>query len=431
MAAIAPSAIGIGRRRWNNIRSLCWNALRSTGALTMPGRQLVPLSEKWQRLWKRLPSKWRIELSRFFRFCSAANIEPDAVDDGVLEMFAKSLLEESLLKEPRRAHLRTARRWNDAVIEIPAWPQHILTLPPTLIARYSLPWSCFPNSFYEDVEAWSRTVSGADIAAPTDRRPVRKSSLDQWRSFLRRIASAAVLSGHPPESIRSLADLVAVDRVSAGLKFLQNRWGGRITTGHRDIAYLLLGIARDWVRVDKDHASWLRRICRRTDPGTKGLTAKNRAWLRQLDDPANVALLVNLPQRLVQEAERKYRNTKRGAHLVELALIVEILLMAPMRVGSLTRLSLQRNILRSRSGRLGAVHFVLEGADVKNSEPIEYPLPPETVDVLDLYLSRYRRLLMDSPTDFLFPGRSGKRRRETSITDKVSTGIRRYTGLDL
>jgi hypothetical protein len=85
--------------------------------------------------------------------------------------------------------------------------------------------------------------------------------------------------------------------------------------------------------LDKAHLERMAAINRKLDVGPRGLTDKNRALLRQFDDPANVAALLWLPQKLIGTAGRT-RNRGAAALLAQIAVAIEILTMAPLAKGA-------------------------------------------------------------------------------------------------
>lgn len=121
LAEIAPAAHGLTTGRWNNIRSLLRAGLALLGPISA-GRHLNALSPTWQVLWDQLDERaLKIGLSRVMRFCSAAGIEPAAVDIAVFEGFAASL-EASLLKQPANALVSARGAWRKAQAMVPTWP---------------------------------------------------------------------------------------------------------------------------------------------------------------------------------------------------------------------------------------------------------------------------------------------------------------------
>ena len=97
-----------------------------------------------------------------------------------------------------------------------------------------------------------------------------------------------VLSGRTPDSITGLAALVAAEAAKTALSFLWARNGKRKTGQLHHFAMLLVKIAKHWVKVSPSHLETLRGMRRQMDPGQTGLTARNRARLRQFDDAENV-----------------------------------------------------------------------------------------------------------------------------------------------
>ena len=152
--------------------------------------------------------------------------------------------------------------------------------------------------------------------------------------------------------------------------------------------------------------------------------------MRQLDDPRNVRLLLDFPARRAEEVLRTDRGRRRDAVAMQIALAVEILLMAPMRASNLAGLHLERHIQRTRTGKDGTVHIVIPGHEVKNGQDLEFPLPPETVLLLDLYLRDFHPRLSDTPSPWLFPGRkNGMPKAVMTLGEQVKAHVFKATGL--
>jgi hypothetical protein len=93
-----------------------------------------------------------------------------------------------------------------------------------------------------------------------------------------------------------------------------------------------------------------------------------------------VAALLRLPHTLIDLAARNPR-LHAGALQAKTAVATEILLMTALRIGNLARLDLERNLVRL--GRGNEVHIVIEPEDVKNREPLDFPL-------IERYLREFR-----------------------------------------
>jgi integrase len=182
--------------------------------------------------------------------------------------------------------------------------------------------------------------------------------------------------------------------------------------------------------VDDAQLDALKAYCAKVDPNIKGLTAKNRDRLRQFDDARNVRLLLDFPAQRVEEVLQSDQSRRRDAVIVQIALAVEILLMAPMRATNLAGLHIERHIQRSRAGNNGVVHLVIPGAEVKNSQDLEFPLPPETVRLLDLYLRDFHPMLSEAPSPWLFPGRdAGAHKAVMTLGQQITIHVFKATGL--
>ena len=156
------------------------------------------------------------------------------------------------------------------------------------------------------------------------------------------------------------------------------------------------------------------------------MTAKNRERLRSLDDRGNALALIGLPAKLRQLAEQD-RQPYRAALTMQMAVGIEILLMAPIRVGNLCALDIERHLIRpNRNG--SALHVVLDSAEVKNGEPLEYPLPVSSIELLECYLARFRPTLALPGNTALFLGRGGTKHIGTMRTQLCRT-VFRHTGL--
>jgi integrase len=156
------------------------------------------------------------------------------------------------------------------------------------------------------------------------------------------------------------------------------------------------------------------------------LTERNRSRLRQFDDPVNVRALVRLPQCIVESVPRSKKPMYRQALEIQTAVAIELLVMVPMRLHNLTGLHLDRHLIRSRGG---TVHLAIPGQEVKNGVDIEAILPLPTVRLLDLYIDRYRPVLLAEPSSWLFPGRAGKRKSDHGVRTQIMDRVKQRCGL--
>ena len=137
------------------------------------------------------------------------------------------------------------------------------------------------------------------------------------------------------------------------------------------------------------------------------MTGRNRDRLRQFDVISNVAELLELPDQVFEECRREKQPRLKEARLAAAALAVEILTVAPMRVGNLTALEHGRHLLPFGRGAKRQVHVVIPGEETKTGELFEAALPPRTLRLLEEFRTRYRPILCSSPSPYLFPREDG------------------------
>jgi integrase len=249
------------------------------------------------------------------------------------------------------------------------------------------------------------------------------------RLQLFQMATALVESGRDPQTIRSLADLVEPEALKIALSFFWSRNGNRKTTQLHGFALTGIKIARWWVKAPADEIAALQKIRREVDPKETGMTPRNRARLRQFDDPENLRRLIDLPQAIVRALPREGPPTWAQAVRVQSALAISILTIAPMRMKNLASLRLGQHVVQTRPG--GARHIVIPAEEVKNRTPLAFEVSEALGAVMDVYLARCRPLLAGDPQGFLFPARKGGAKTPSTLADQIKRTIRQETGIDL
>jgi integrase len=259
-------------------------------------------------------------------------------------------------------------------------------------------------------------------------RPASPDTITAQRYHIVALASALVEAGSDPQSIRSLADLATAEAAKAALTVVWKRLGQRKTGYLHHLACLIVYIGRHWAKLPAAQLDRLRQLQRSLNPGPSGMTESNRRKLAQFADRANVAALLRLPRRLLDEAVRRDRGGVRDALLAQTALAIAILLAAPLRIRTLVSLNADEHILRSRSGPRTVVYLVIPAANVKNRVPLEFMLPSRVVELFDLYWERFRPRLVAAPGSWLFPGPNGHKKSD-GMRIQISETIHKATGL--
>ena len=118
---------------------------------------------------------------------------------------------------------------------------------------------------------------------------------------------------------------------------------------------------------------------------------------------------------------------------MQIAVALEALLMMPIRRANLVTLRLGPDgHFKFRRDRKGTTHIVIPAHEVKNDEPLEYPIPAETGDLLEAYITRYRPILDRHGTTWLFPGeKAGAHKSFDQFSRQFSATMWRWTGLKM
>jgi len=423
LETIAPQALGVSRGRWNNIRSLLGKALAHARPM-MPGRRVAQLLPEWSALLAPLSRNRAASLLALSRHLSVIGIHPTDVTLADLEAYHAAILSDRLRAKPEQTWDSIVWTWNACRREIAGWPAIEI---PREIRReiYILPWSDFPPSLKADVDAFLLRLSGADLSEDGPPRPARASTLKTREKQLRLAASALVHKGVAAGSIRSIADIVGLERLKLILRFLLDRHDGQTSPQVAQIAAFLKGVAAHWVKVDDLTLLQMQKVASRLSIGGRGLTAKNRERLRPFDDPQTVALFLGLPQRIRRELEKDPRAPQRKAVMAQIAAAIAILQVVPLRLGNLAKIDLRKNLI-ARGER---VYLVVPEGDTKNGEPVDFELPAAMVDVIAWYIREYRPYLLRAPTDALFPGEGSGPKSAEGLGAQIKTAIFRFSGL--
>ena len=436
LKAFSPIAAGLTPTRWANTLSLVRASLKRLGLSHMPGRYTQPMAPAWAELTEKLDNRMlRFSLSRLARYCTVQAIHPEKVNDGVMAAFLTDMGDAALTGVPRDVHRRACLAWNTARAIIPDWPAAVLTVP-SYVRSYVVPWQELPATLRSDIEAFLKHLAGGDIFEERDFKPLRAISIATRRRQLHGFVSALIRTGHG-DQLHSLADVVDPSRAKDALRFIIDHARGGVTapsptTGHVQVhqtTKMLCSVAKYWVKSDSAIVVRLTTIGRNLDPDQRGLRDGNRLRLRQFDDPEAVGRFVQMPLRLLAAAQAIKRPTPKTATLVQLAVMVDLLQMAPIRLKNLAGLEIDRTILRSRGG-VWRISFL--GPETKNGEPIDITLPVESGRLIDIYVRSYRAILLHGNSQWLFPGReAGTAKSPDMLRTQIKNGMARHCGLEV
>jgi integrase len=423
---LTPAGCGLSSKRIANIKSGVLYCMGRYGTLRRR-TAMPPIGVNWQPVWQRLGNYETWILSRFVRWCSASGRRPSCITDTDIVAFHADLTE-SFADDPNDLTQGVCRLWNRLRDREPDLDLPQLTVP-VYRKVYCQPISSFPESFQRDLEAFCRRLAGDDpFAEDAPPRPLRPETIKLRHFHVRQLASALVNVGYSIDSITSLATLVEPANLVASLTFFLDRAGGKVTAQIYNLAGTAKVIAKHWVHADGPTMARISSIVARVRFDQVGMTQKNMDRLRQFDDDINLARLLFFAEDCLDELRRTDDGGIPAACLAQVAIAVDLLLAAPIRIANLATLRLDTHILHSRSTERGIWHLVIPAEETKNSQRVEHILSPEIVDRLKEYLKVYRPRLALPGNDHLFPAGAGHT-STTILSKRISAKIHARTGL--
>ncbi len=424
-----PDHAGISKRRYQNVISKVHFALKHCSVVLNERMYLADFTPEWQALWDLLDGLkyYRTGLSRLFRFCSAQRIEPEHVDDLTFESFLLALEAESITKKPRTQHQTACRLWNKCVASIQGWPRRPVTVP-VYGEFYTEPLATFPQSFQDDLGRYMDRLTHAD---PLDEdgppRALKPRTIAGKQMQIRQLAAALIHQGHDKGDIASLAYLV--EHYEPALRWHLERKDNQTSGQIAGMADCLRSIAKYHVGVPDELLKKIEKVCSRLTQQNAGLTEKNRERLIQFDDSKNVQKLFWFGKTAFDRAVKNDDGNRQVAHEASVALAVELLLHAPMRITNLASLQLDRHLRWEKAGRKGSLSISIAGHEVKNGEPLNFPFPAPVSNMVRTYLEKFRPRLFKGQNNYLFPSRNGKAKRSDTLGKQISKGIWDTRGL--
>jgi integrase len=431
LTAISATEAGVGEARWRNGKSLFDSALEAAGIAMIRKRSKEPMTDLWTDLLQKISDRYiKARLTRLARFCTGRQTEPDHLDDVIMDEFRHALESDRHVERPKQVHRDACVTWNDCVVAIPDWPLQTLTVPDNR-KIYAFCMSAFPPGFQTEAMAWLTDLGAPDLFGGTARKPARPVTITTRRILLLEVASALVLTGRDIASIESLADIVAFDAAKAALTWLWRHNGERKTGQLHNFSRLIVDIAKNKVGLPESELKRLGELRRQLDPGKGGMTETNKARLRPFEDPANVMRLIELPNTIMHMLSGVTVPTVKEAILAQSALGIAIQLAVPLRPRNLAHLTLDRHIVRTGPGPDAPVHIVIPRGEVKNALALEFLLPLHVIALLDLYLARFRPVLLKCPSRCLFPNQKGGPKDPGPFGTQIKKTIREHIGLVL
>jgi integrase len=215
------------------------------------------------------------------------------------------------------------------------------------------------------------------------------------------------------------------------LRFFYDRAEGKSNAFAISIAKTLIDVAKFHVGVAPDHLAELKRLAAKLPAVPLDLTDKNKALIADLDSEHLRAALYRLPEELLAEVSHKLDGPRFPFVLAQVAIAVDILLVAPLRPQNLYRLNWQRHFAEPNGPR-GRLLLHIPAAETKSGKrELIFELPPDVARRLRWYRKHVLPRLGADASGDLFVRQGGKPKAQATLAQQVSETIAARVGLNL
>lgn len=418
----SPISMGLSAGRWRNSKSLLRAAL-ALAVQVMPGASTVPLLPEWEPLAaeaREVGSCW-LRLGRMLRWLSARHITPAAVTLSDLNEFRNAFLSDALLGTPEQSWQAARQSWERMREASSGWPQIALLKPPNPLT-YCLKWEAYPASLKAEVDQYLDCLAGKDLSGDGPVKPLRPATLKLRSHELRSFVAALVHGGVDPQSLTSLARCLTLDNFKIGLQWLYQRAGRKPNSNVHGLAESLRLVARHWLKTDESTLAAMSKIVSKLAPPHQNMSNKTRERLRPFDSLKELQALANLPSAIRRHLESAKSVKARKTGLSTAAVAVEILVSAPMRISNLCELHLDKNFIKTGD----KTHLFIPKEDVKNEVDLEFELSPETVALIDWYVTNHRKA--EPMNRYLLAGRNLTSKAPNTLRSQLEGAIKVFIG---
>lgn len=373
-------------------------------------------------------------LSPFLRFLTVENVAADAICDSHIEAYTQ-FRNETSFKPINRANIRTlVRHLNTYSGELIGWPSLALTEPAYAKRHQGPSWDELLDGLKQDIgTALERRARPRRLVSGKRLKGCQKSTLDRINRQLMAFIRKAKGIGMPVAGLSSLAELLHPDLVEKVLDAYWQQNGENPSSYTIDLADTIYSLARYDTDLDEAAIERLRDLAEAlAEYRQTGMTEKNRALVRQVLNSDLWTKVQALPLMLMRRAEAERQNKPvTAAVMAQLAVAIHLLSVAPVRMKNLSAIRLDENLVQPR-GPGTPYLLTFPGYDVKNGEPLEFPLPERTTALLETYIHNHRPQLMYGQNhDFLFPAERHAQKDPGTLGGQISALIDRELGLKI
>jgi integrase len=420
-ASGARHRAGVGKGTWTTYKAQYRAATRHVGLAKGPARIDTPRSPAWRDLLAARTRGERNYLSRFAGVMTQQNVEPTEVTEAHFEAY-HDYVRTAAVRDPEQAYHGACTAWRRVLDDNPAFPR---CSPARSYRRpsYWRPWSEFPPELEATIDAYyegqtrARSVDLKSLFKPSPSgsgRGIRRTTTRSYKNYLRALASAAVATGIPAESLTSLDSLLLPEVYEPAAEYLLNRRGEdqkhRGTTTSDDVSienkyvYNILHHVRTVLKrhfgCSDERISGINAALRTLAPDNR-MSSHTRQRIAVLREPRLFRQLFLLPERLYAELARIEDPTEQHAWQAAAVLLLAIDLDTAFRRSNAIKLSAKNFGPIDRT--TGRMLVEIPPEDAKTEQPYMAELRPRTVALLRTFGERWRPLLAYNDLPYLFP----------------------------
>ena len=388
------------------------------------------LAASWELLVSGITDRYqRSFMTQFGLYCSSVGIEPMEVCDKVLADFeANSVATGKTLSRAKQLRRDVTKTWNGLALAGEGWPGFELGLVDSRKNQSIAPEE-LPLSFLADAKAFIDRTGGNGLFDTRKTKALRPATQKDRLNKICQLVTVFVSTGGQLSALKSLKDLVLPDAMERILGALWKDGKGKENGHNYNRARLLRLIAEHWVYLSSQALEPFKTAEGRFRPKKKGMTEGNQKKLRPFLDDAHCSNIVSLAARFVAKLDQANPSILYAV-LAQSAVAVAILQSAPMRMRNLASLNLDRHIHRVSDS---VCHIVIPGDQVKNEQDLDFPLGQRTINLLDIYTTLYRPLLLKGTVDrgSLFISWNGVQKTEAALSAQITKFIKDHAGYHL
>lgn len=194
------------------------------------------------------------------------------------------------------------------------------------------------------------------------------------------------------------------------------------------MAWLLVRLAREWVRVDEDVLAELKRLAKKVPAPNFEMTRKNKLLVMRFDDPDLKKRFLTAPERMWQDVRKSERRNRWRLAEAQAALGIEILMFVPVRLKNLTALAFDQHLFL-REG--GTSTLMLASDETKTGENLEFDLPSELAARLIEYYNVIAPSVIGHKPQHLFANDDGSVKGFATVRYLVERYFEQYVGLHM